>query len=452
MTAGAVRSATVLAVVGCALIFPASTRARQAAVTEQSVRAHMSMLASDALNGRGSGTRDEWIAATYVASQLMSWGIEPVDGAPGLVHEITTDKVDLQAPPELRVGTVVLSHGRDMLVRAMGPSSVAAPLVRYVPGVPLPARSVVLVTGPDAPSDAAVAQAVAVLEPETPEVRARWDAVAASGAGTTGRQWRIALDAGAFLALSRVADGSTVTLEAIVRPGTTWNVLGQIRGRDARRTQDVVLLSAHLDHLGVRGTGDDRIYNGADDDASGVTAVLELARVLAGGRRPSRTVLFAFFGSEEAGFAGSRAFVAHPPVPLDQIVANLQFEMIGRADPAVSDDTLWLTGFERSTLGEQLSSRGARLVADPRPEQKFFFRSDNIELAYRGVVAHTVSSFGLHDDYHTPADDLSGIDFPHMVRAIASLVEPVEWLVNSSFVPAWRDRQQPTRGDRGAAP
>jgi aminopeptidase YwaD len=439
-----------------ALGLPVSTpvAAQRDRVSEVVVRSHMTMLASDALNGRASGSRDEWIAATYIESQLMRWGIEPVDGATSLLHTVDTDRVESTSPPTLRSGGLVLSHGRDMLVRTIGATTVSGPLVRFVPGVPVPAGAVVLVVGPDLPSSEVLGSAVAVLEPETPELRATWATAAAATPATasSSRPWRVALDARAFLALSREAAGSVVHLEALVRRGRTWNVLGQLRGRDPRQSADVLLLSAHLDHLGVRGTGGDIIYNGADDDASGVTAVLELARALAEGRRPRRTVMFAFFGSEEAGGAGSRAFVERPPVPLERIVANLQFEMIGRPDPSVPTGTLWLTGYDRSDLGAELARRGARLVADPHPDQQFFFRSDNIRLAYRGVVAHTVSSFGLHEQYHTPADDLSHIDFAHMTRAIASMLSPIEWLANAAFVPVWRDGLAPRPGARPAPP
>jgi Zn-dependent M28 family amino/carboxypeptidase len=221
--------------------------------------------------------------------------------------------------------------------------------------------------------------------------------------------------------------------------------VAKLTGSDRTRAGEVLLLGAHLDHVPPRGSTGDTIFNGADDNASGVTAVLELARVLASGRRPKRTIVFAWFGSEETGGLGSRHFADHPPVPLTSIVANLQFEMIGRPDPAVAARTLWLTGFERSTLGPALVRRGARLVADPHPEQKFFDRSDNIQFARRGVVAHTVSSYGLHREYHTPADDVSRIDFVHMVTSIQSLVEPIAWLAGSSFVPAWLPGQSPER-------
>jgi Zn-dependent M28 family amino/carboxypeptidase len=124
-------------------------------------------------------------------------------------------------------------------------------------------------------------------------------------------------------------------------------------------------------------------------------------------------------------------------------VANLQFEMIGRPDPKVPAQTLWLTGYERSDLGDELARRGARLVADPHPDQSFFTRSDNIRFARRGVIAHTVSSFGLHKDYHQPSDEIGTIDFAHMTDAISSMIEPVRWLANSTFRPEWKAGMKP---------
>jgi hypothetical protein len=217
----------------------------------------------------------------------------------------------------------------------------------------------------------------------------------------------------------------------------TWNVVGILRGTDAGK--EAILLTAHLDHLGIGpAKNGDRIYNGADDDASGTTAVIELARVFAAAPRPARTLIFVLFGSEELGGYGNRYFLEHPPVPLDHIIANLEFEMIGRRDPALPRD-----GYERSDLGPELVRHGAGLVADPHPQEKFFTRSDNYTLAKRGIVAHTVSSFGLHADYHQPGDELSRIDFPHMTRAIQSMVEPIEWLAQTSWKPKWLPNGRP---------
>ncbi|HEV8140555.1 MAG TPA: M20/M25/M40 family metallo-hydrolase [Pyrinomonadaceae bacterium] len=241
---------------------------------------------------------------------------------------------------------------------------------------------------------------------------------------------------------TRRARGAPADAPAVEQ--TTINVLAIMRGSDPKLSKETVLLSAHLDHLGVRpNLPGDNIFNGADDDASGVTAVLELAQALAEGPKPKRTVVFALFGSEEIGGYGARYFQEHPPVPIETFVANLEFEMIARPDSAVAADTLWLTGYERSNLGPELARHGAKLVADPHPEQNFFRRSDNFVLARQGIIAHTVSSFGLHTDYHRPSDDLSHVDFKHMTDAIASMIEPVRWLVNSDFKPQWNDGGRP---------
>jgi len=222
----------------------------------------------------------------------------------------------------------------------------------------------------------------------------------------------------------------------------TWNAVAILRGTTL--PNEVVLLTAHLDHLGIGPEQNgDTIYNGADDDASGTTAVLALARMLAEGKKPKRTIVFALFGSEEIGGFGNDAFLTHPPVPLSQIVANLEFEMIGRSDSAVPAGTLWLTGFERSNLGPELAKHGAHLVNDPHPKEYFFQRSDNYALARQGIIAHTVSSFGLHKDYHHASDEIKTIDFTHMTNAIASMEQPIRWLADSSFKPEWNPGMNP---------
>ncbi|MGC2209198.1 MAG: M20/M25/M40 family metallo-hydrolase [Candidatus Korobacteraceae bacterium] len=227
--------------------------------------------------------------------------------------------------------------------------------------------------------------------------------------------------------------------------GATYNAFALLRGSDPVLASQTILLSSHLDHLGVRTTSSGEvIYHGADDDASGTTAVLELARALGAlPTHPRRTILFVCFGSEETGGQGNQYFLQHPPLPLASIVANLEFEMIGHADPAIRSTQLWLTGWERSNLGPTLARQGAPLVADPHPEQHFFRRSDNFDLARQGIVAQTVSSYGLGPHYHQPTDDLAHIDFDHLTRAIESMIAPIEWLANTDWKPSWNPGGQP---------
>jgi hypothetical protein len=430
-------------------------------ITEASVRAHLEFLASDALNGRGSGTRDEWIAATYIASQVRRWGLEPAGDNGGFVQQVDIERSEAGAAPVLAFGASRLTHGSEMVVQSLTAARLAGPLQKFQAGTPVRPGAVVLFPSASPPNASAAAGAAVVLIARQPQMDAFWQSTGAAmprlpaairGAAPPPRRPSVVvLTQSAYDSVAALAEGTEVTLAAEVKPPAvshTWNVVAKLSGRDRRSASDVILLSAHLDHLGNRPPRNataaaDTIYNGADDDASGCVAVLELAEALAKGRRPKRTVIFTWFGSEEAGGYGAAYFLDHPPVPLDRIVANLEFEMIGRPDSAVAPHTLWLTGYERSDLGPRLAKRGARIVQDPHPAENFFMRSDNIQLAMRGVVAQTVSSFGLHKEYHQPNDDVSFVDFAHMTDSIRSMLEPVRWLANSSFRPAWLPGKKP---------
>jgi aminopeptidase YwaD len=446
---------------GCAT-HTLSGRSRSAAgiISDASVRGHMEFFASDAMNGRGSGTRDEWIAATYIGSQLRRWGVEPLGDDGGFVQTVEVARTQVTVPPMLSAQNLRLTHGKEMIVQGLGALHVSGPLRKFRSGMTIEPGAIVLMPdGPPSPDAAAVyGVAAAILNIENAQSRARWDVqgsrplslpgrIVALTAQMGGRAQvsRITLDKNAHAAMTALADGTVVTLEATGAEvkSHTWNAVGRLKGSDVSMTDQVILLTAHLDHLGGNGTGADPIFNGADDDASGSTAVLELVEALAKGKRPKRTLIVAWFGSEEAGGYGARYFVERPPAPLDHIIANLEFEMIGRPDKAVASHTLWLTGYERTNLGPELARHGARIVADPHPDQNFFERSDNIQLARRGVVAQTVSSYGLHTDYHQPSDDLSHLDIAHMTESIQSMLEPVRWLANGTFKPEWLAGKRP---------
>ncbi|MEO5897305.1 MAG: M20/M25/M40 family metallo-hydrolase [Vicinamibacterales bacterium] len=426
-------------------------------MSETSVRSHMEFFASDALNGRGSGSRDEWITATYVASHLRRLGIEPLGDEGGYVQKVAIERSELNTPPVMTVGSMRFTHGKGVYISQLTAAKISGPLQHYREGTAV-TRGAVLMIPRDVTAPAAVtAEASIVITPETDLARTRRSGQAANVrplaiqriVGTPARA-TVAVDAETYPQLDKLTDGTPVNLTADAKAATsayTWNAIGQLKGSAPQSASEVILLTAHLDHLGTgraaAAPGTDNIYNGADDDASGSVAVLELAETLARGKRPKRTVMFAWFGSEEAGGFGARHFIDAPPVPLSQIVANLEFEMIGRPDPKVAAHTLWLTGYERSNLGPELAKRGAKIVQDPHPEQSFFTRSDNIQLARRGVIAQTVSSYGLHKEYHTPKDEIGMVDFAHMTDSIRSMIEPIRWLTNSSFKPEWLPGKKP---------
>jgi Zn-dependent M28 family amino/carboxypeptidase len=204
-----------------------------------------------------------------------------------------------------------------------------------------------------------------------------------------------------------------------------------------------VVLGAHFDHVGIgKPVEGDSIYNGADDDASGVATVLAAAAALAKAP-PRRSVIILLTSGEEFGVLGTQWYADRPLVPLSRTIAGLQVEMVGRPDSlAGGPGKLWLTGYGRSTMGESFSTAGLAVVPDPRPSFRFFERSDNIVFALRGIPAHTLSSFGMHSDYHQPSDEVDRIDFAHLEQA-AVVVARAARLLADGPAPAWRIGGQP---------
>ncbi len=226
---------------------------------------------------------------------------------------------------------------------------------------------------------------------------------------------------------------------------TAVNVIGILRGIDPVLKDSVILVDAHYDHLGIgKPVNGDSTFNGADDDASGTVAVLEIAKAMAQGPRPRRTVVFAATTGEEVGLLGTRWYVLHPVVPLSRMTANLEIEMIGRPDSlAGGEGRAWLTGFDRSSMGKMFADAGLPIGRDLRPEQGFFARSDNIAFANAGIPAHTLSTFNLHRDYHQRTDDASRIDFPHMTAVIRAGAAAARLLADGP-APRWYSGGRPT--------
>ena len=427
-----------------------STSLASAEISERSVAAHEAFLASDALQGRGSATRDEAIAAAYVASEFQSYGLASAPGMNGYLQTATIVQQRLNGPVTLTVGatsvpgaTMLFGSGKPVsgrLAIAANPGDLpSAPVVLLMDGGtnPLALRGemrdkhIELLLLPD--SEATRGVSTRFGGPRLPSYLQ----------GSAPADWPtiVAIPQQQIERLSRMP-GAAVSLNVTTAqvPATTTNAIGYVQGSDP--AAGTLLFSAHLDHLGVRPDG--VIMHGANDDASGTTAVLELAEALASGKQPRRSILFVCYGSEEAGEYGSTYFAEHPPVPLSQIVANVEFEMIGAQDPKLPKNTLMMTGFDRSNLGPALKQHGALVTGDPYPEQHFFQRSDNYSLALKGVVAHTVSGWAVTPTYHQPTDTYANLNIPFMTSAIRSLVVPIEWLANSDFVPAWNAGGKPS--------
>lgn len=214
------------------------------------------------------------------------------------------------------------------------------------------------------------------------------------------------------------------------------NVAGQITGN---RPNEIVLFSAHYDHLGIRGDGVDKIYNGANDDASGTTAVMTLAKYFKDkGTKPERTIMFVAFTAEESGGFGSTYF--SQKLNPDEIVAMFNIEMIGTSAKE-GTNSAWITGFDKSSFGELLQKavEGTeyRFYADPYPTQNLFYRSDNATLARLGVPAHSISTTQIDIDpyYHQASDEVSTIDLDHMTNTIKALAAAAVRMISGEDTP-----------------
>jgi peptidase M28-like protein len=207
------------------------------------------------------------------------------------------------------------------------------------------------------------------------------------------------------------------------RPGRTApNVVGILEGTDPVLKNEYVLFSAHMDHVGVgAAVNGDSIFNGADDDASGTVGVIELAEAFSRpGARPKRSLIFLTVSGEEKGLWGSKWFTAHPPVPLANIVADLNIDMIGRN----WKDTIVAIGKEHSDLGATLArvnaahpELGMHAIDDLWPQESFYTRSDHYNFARRGVPVLFFFN-GTHADYHGVDDEPARIDAEKEARIV----------------------------------
>ena len=223
------------------------------------------------------------------------------------------------------------------------------------------------------------------------------------------------------------------------------NVVGILPGKS--RKDEIVIFSAHYDHLGVGQPNEkgDSIYNGANDDASGTTAVLTLADYFAKKRSNERTIVFSAFTAEEIGEYGSQYFSGQ--FDPKTVVAMFNIEMIG-TESKWGTNSAFITGFERSDMGtilqKNLSGTGFAFYPDPYPTEQLFYRSDNATLARQGVPAHTLSTSKMDSEkyYHTQGDEISTLDITNMTRIIQAIALSSTSIIDGKDTPTRVDTSQ----------
>lgn len=233
------------------------------------------------------------------------------------------------------------------------------------------------------------------------------------------------------------ASDYTVNATNKIEDAPLFNIAGMIKGRS--KPEEYVIFSAHYDHIGIlKPVEGDSIANGADDDASGVTAVISLAKYYKKLNNNERTLIFVAFTAEEMGGLGSQYFSKQ--LDPDKVVAMFNIEMIGK-DSKFGKNSAFITGYEHSDFGailqRNLGGTEFKFYPDPYPEQELFYRSDNATLAALGVPAHTISTDQIDQDklYHTVDDEFDSLDIANIQATIRAIALSSRSIVNGTDTP-----------------
>jgi len=403
--------------------------ATERAIGREEVERVLRTLADDSMMGREAFTPSAARAAAFIRAEFADIGLEPLDDLEDYLQRFPVYATSV-------VDRSVQLNGREVPTEA---------IVAFVSDSALHWRTgdgtrFVRVGPQDSPRTAisaarrATEPTIVLLDPRHRDV---FNQLTRFLGGPTRR-----LDQGggsnALVILSPVSRVATyrVDVTATVRILEGTNVVGVIPGT---RSNEIVLFSAHYDHVGIEPpVAGDSIANGANDDASGTTAVIELARHFHAAGTPTRTLIFVAFTAEEVGGFGSQYFSRQ--LDPDEIVAMFNIEMIGK--PATDGpNTAWITGFERSSFGtilqEAVVGTPYRFYADPYPDQRLFFRSDNATLARLGVPAHSISTtpIDVDRDYHQVSDEVETLDLDHMTNTIQAIATGAATIISGAATP-----------------
>ena len=458
-----------------------------ATITPSDIHARIAFLASDALKGRDTPSQGLESAAAYIASEYARLGLEPHGDDGGFLqrypYTIRTLRRDSTYVQITAGGTETLPLGNEMFAMAGTPSTAAGDLlftgttvaagtqlngaipVVYIGGALDRAWRTALTSARNAARTAGANALMVVLDPSISGdvVMQRSLTSAATGAVAPFppivaiRYDRAAqlfkkngVDFDALVTRAKAGPIAAVPLKASARVATPVtevvhhppNVVAILPGSDPVLRNQYVVLSAHMDHIGVSAPDarGDSINNGADDDASGTSAVVEAAEAFASMKdRPARSIIFLNVSGEEKGLLGSQYFSEHPVVPLTSIVADINIDMIGRN----AADTVVAIGQDYSSLGpltQEIVTAHPELhltaSRDIWPQERFFFRSDHYNFARKDIPAIFFFS-GVHEDYHRPSDEVQKINTDKAARIarlayylayeVANRREPPKW-------------------------
>jgi hypothetical protein len=428
-------------------------------VSSESLRGHLSFLASGLLEGRGTPSRGLDLAAEYIAAQFRRAGLEPA-GDDGYFQTARMNSVcqsmegfvlSLEGDSTARTGPERVSVNSDVALDLSGIAvfkAEVATLGNLKTGQV--AGKAIAIALPENDRLAGIIRELTDLKPAVilDTVWKQLPARRLNDPSVPARAPWITLADSEILKLLHSAKPGLTGLRLSARlaapeiaPAVVRNVIGLLRGSDPALKDSYVLLTAHYDHLGKEG---DRVYYGANDDGSGTASVVEIGQALAAAYpHPRRSIVLMTFFGEEEGSLGALYYSRHPIFPLNKTVADLNLEQLGRTDsstgPQVANATL--TGFDLSDVGAAIREAGKltgiKVYRSGDGGEPYFNRSDNIVFARNGIPAHTIVVAYEYPDYHGLADTWQKVDYNNMAKVDRMIAVAVILVADKDEPPRW---------------
>ncbi len=381
------------------------------------------ILAADDMRGRKAGTPDSDKAAAFIAAEFKKAGLEPVKGSYLQEFAMVTPKQTLikyeadDKEADVR-NVIVISTEKDFKVNEKSGYTIHTlaagdPFVQKVTSFMQEGKNIVVFVDTSFSKD-------------FPRV-ARFRRQLMTGA------------ANAVFILGAPVQKFTVKAEQEITEAKFMNVVGILPGKTKK--SELVIFSAHYDHIGIarQPQNGDSIFNGANDDAAGTTAVILLANHFKKLNNNERTLVFAAFTAEEIGGFGSQYFSKqYDP---NQVVAMFNIEMIG-TESKWGKNSAYITGYDKTNMGEilQKNLKGSSFTfyPDPYTKENLFYRSDNATLARLGVAAHTISTAKMENEpnYHKVSDEVSTLDISNMTEIIRAIALSATSIISGSDTPS----------------
>jgi len=397
-------------------------------------------LSADSMMGRSS-MQPEYInkAAAFIESEFRSIGLTPLDGSSSFRQEFRKERI---RPDHLEVyidGARIPDHDA-VLVSERAKINISQGLA---------VRTILFDSAGTEPDRYFMDKAFSFIRDTTsmlilvsPEFRDRFQDFRQYFSGRFTSNWKFAK----IFAIGKTSVSSyRINATQHVEPLIMTNIVGVLKG--TKKSDEMVVFGGHYDHIGILqpNAAGDTIANGADDDASGTTAVIELARYFKKIKKNKRTLVFVAFTAEEIGGYGSQHFSKQ--LDPDKVTAMFNIEMIGKASKW-GKNSAFITGFERSDFGtilqKNLEKTAFHFYPDPYPAQNLFYRSDNATLARLGVPAHTISTDQIDIDklYHTVDDEFESMDIENITNAVRAIALSATTIVSGKDTPKRIDKSK----------